>query len=88
MNIKEALADEAPAPTGKCRIQQFLDTVPHDHPDRDDLIYAIQTPWDRRNPDSRTQQQAARILGRLQFSTTYLAVGNHRARPQRCKCAD
>lgn len=88
MDILEALAEETPAPSalGKCKIQRWLDGLDDDRPGRGLLIATVETPFDPKDRDTRTLQQVARVLNRLGLSTTYLAVGNHRAR--RCKCGD
>jgi hypothetical protein len=72
-DILAALAEEAPAPSadGKCKVKRWLDALDPDRPGREALIEAVETTYD---------------LKRLGLSTTYLAVGDHRA--GRCRCGD
>jgi hypothetical protein len=87
-DILAALAEEAPAPSadGKCKVKRWLDALDPDRPGREALIEAVETTYDPEDPGTKTLLQTARVLKRLGLSTTYLAVGDHRA--GRCRCGD
>lgn len=83
MDILEALATEPQKSGGGCRIQRWIDSIDPDAPGYADLVATIVTS-DPESPHYRTQEQVAKLLGRLGFRTQYMAVGRHRG--DRCGC--
>lgn len=84
IDILEALAAEAPAPSSrKCRIQRWLDDIPADTPGLDKLVATITT-TDPKAEAYRTVDKIDKVLFRLGFETSSKTIADHRA--ERCRC--
>lgn len=80
-----AALDAAPAGrTGDaCKVQRWLDTIPHDAPGRE-ALEATFTQAEEGHPDYRTYEQLAAVAARLGMRTSVKTIGDHRRRQCRC----
>jgi hypothetical protein len=89
VDILEALAGEAPPrASGKCKLGRWLDEVVADHPNRADLVTAIET----RKPEGRGEppegysplENVLLAIRRLGLDISDRTLATHRRRACRC----
>lgn len=88
-SILDALDDTA-TPTGarRCKVGQWLDTIPTTEPGRDRLVAAFETPipagTGRRPDTARTLAQLAAICHKLGHPISEKTIAEHRGGSCRC----
>lgn len=85
LDIEAALVDEAPTPTGRCKVGRWLDSIDQQSPGFSRLVAAVEVA-DAKAPGYMTGDQAMRLLRRLDFDVSNKVFYDHRS--GRCRCAD